>query len=138
MHWTSSIAAEAGAALGVAPCCYHGGAISRASRDPHSDQEVHMSRSLRSAAALLALLAAPASAQFIAVTFDGDILRVDPSTGIGTLEFSTGVQGMQGLSQATSGRLWAIQRATQFLGPRIWEIDTVLGLAASYHYTYIN
>src|SRR5688500_16437122 len=85
----------------------------------------------------LALLASPASAQFVAVTFNGDVLNVDQRTGIGALEFSTGVQGLQGMSFSPGGRLWCVSRVGT-LSPRIWELDTVLGLAAGGNVTMIN
>src|SRR5690349_4217014 len=83
------------------------------------------------------LLAGTASAQFVAVTFNGDILSIDQNTGVGTLLFSSGVQGLQGMSYSPANRLWCVQRAGA-QGPRLWEIDTVLGTLTPGMFTTIN
>lgn len=78
-----------------------------------------------------------AAAQFVGVTYDGDIVRIDASTATATLEFSTGIVGLQGMALSPAGRIWCIQRATT-TSPKLVEIDTVLGTAASLGFTYLN
>lgn len=98
-------------------------------------------RQFASAACALVTLLASASAQFVAVSYTGDVYVVDGSTGAASLSFSTGIQGLQGLTildtGSDTGRLLAVQRANPGQ-PRIWELDTVLLSARSVHYTALD
>jgi len=82
-------------------------------------------------------LVAPTAAQFVGVTFTGDIVRVDAATATASLEMSTGFDGLQGMTISPHGRIWCIQRAGA-TGPQLVEVDTLLGTAFSIGFTYLN
>lgn len=82
-------------------------------------------------------LVAPASSQFVGVTFTGDIVRVDATTATAVLELSTGLDGLNGMTLSPNGRIWCIQRAGA-TGPQLVEVDTLLGTAFSIGFTYLN
>ncbi len=89
-----------------------------------------LNKRIASLCAVFALLQAPAAAQFIAVTINGDFLRIEQNTGAASLLFSSGVGGMQGMTIAPNGRFWCIRRQSP-LFPAVCQVDTVLNNATS-------
>lgn len=68
------------------------------------------------------LICAPAHAAVLAVTYGGDLLEIDESTGVATSIGPTGFSNLNGLARDASGRLYAVTQ-----DGRIIELDPDTG-----------
>ena len=89
-------------------------------------------------AALLVALAAPrASAQFFGVTWDGDAVRIDPTTGAATVIGPTGHVQLNSMAKLLNGKLVTANVPSSEV-PHLDYVDPVLGKATVFACTFLN
>lgn len=88
---------------------------------------------------LAALFAAPAlqTQELIGISWEGDILRIDPVTANATHIGSVSGIEFNSLSRDPQNRLFAVNHAAAE-HPRLWRVDPVLGTVWPMHQVFLN
>lgn len=86
---------------------------------------------------MLGLSAVPARGDFLAVTWAGDVLRIDPATGTYVVLGNSGYLDLNSMAVDRIGRFVVANNAGVEL-PRLFHVDPVHVSAAPFHLSFLN
>lgn len=85
----------------------------------------------------MALLSPTARADFVAVSWDGDTYRIDPATGVATLQGNSGHTQLNSMATDPTGRVVSANNGNTEV-PHLYYVDPVLGKAYVFALPFLN